>query len=310
MELNGGPPTLARAAAEPRAIASITKLMTAMVVLDEGQPLAQELDVGSDDVDTVKNTHSRLRRVATLTREELLTAALLSSDNMAALALARHSLGGRTAFVQKMNEKARALGLADTAFVDPAGLSPANRSTPQDLAKMVATASGYAFIRNTTTQRATLIHGLAYRNTNPWAADPLWGIQLSKTGFTNEAGRCIAVVMEVAGAQYSVVLLGAQSMRARARDLTAIRNWLHARHGSAAAALPVKAARWESEDTAPTEPASPAAPAAPVKTERPATVPTDAPAEVPTHVPTHVPAPVPASTPSGATAVDTPVPLQ
>ena len=247
--VNGGRTALARGVGETRSIASITKLMTAIVVLDEGLPLSDILDVGEDDADTVKGTRSRLKRARLLTREELLTAALLSSDNMAALALSRHSAGGREAFVRRMNLKARRLGLLDTAFVDPAGLSPENRATAEDVARLLAVANGYPFIRAVTTRRDALIHGVAYRNTNPWAAEPEWGIQLSKTGFTNEAGRCIAVIMEVAGAQYSVVLLGAKSLRARARDLAQIRQWLHHRH-AASAALPaaLQAPRWEVDE--------------------------------------------------------------
>lgn len=189
VEAGAAQAALVRGGGAPRSIASITKLMTAMVVLDEGLALDAPLDVSSDDFDTVKNTRSRLRRVVTLTRGELLTAALLSSDNMAALALARHSAGGREAFVRKMNDKARELGLSVAVFVDPAGLAPDNRASPLEVAKMVTAASSYPFIRSTTTQPAALIHGLAYRNTNPLASDPAWGIQLSKTGFTNEAGR-------------------------------------------------------------------------------------------------------------------------
>ena len=231
--LDSGHTPLARGlGGAPRSIASITKLMTAMVVLDDGQPLTELLDVGPDDVDTVKNTRSRLQRLHLLTREELLTAALLSSDNMAALALARHGKGGRQAFVQRMNAKARTLGLTGTHFVDPAGLAPENRATAAEITRLLSAASGYPFIRHATTQPEAHIRGLACRNTNPWAADPLWGISLSKTGFTAEAGRCIAVVMDVAGVQYSVVLLGARSLAARARDLAQIRQWLLQQHGA------------------------------------------------------------------------------
>jgi len=186
--LDSGHTPLARGlGGAPRSIASITKLMTAMVVLDDGQPLTELLDVGPDDVDTVKNTRSRLQRLHLLTREELLTAALLSSDNMAALALARHGKGGRQAFVQRMNAKARSLGLTGTHFVDPAGLAPENRATAAEITRLLSAASGYPFIRHATTQPEAHIRGLAYRNTNPWAADPLWGISLSKTGFTAPA---------------------------------------------------------------------------------------------------------------------------
>lgn len=242
-----------RAAGTRRSVASITKLMTAMVVLDDGKPLEAVLDLSSADADTIKRTRSRLPRGAGTRREELLLAALMSSDNTAALALARHSEGGRAAFVQRMNAKAAALGMARTTFVDPAGLSPGNVSSASDVARLVEAAARYDFIRQATTQSNAQIRGVSMRNTNPWVSDAAWGFAVSKTGYTTEAGRCIAVVLELGHHRYAVVLLGAPTPRARAKDLAQVRRWLGARHavGEAAAPSSVQLLATDDEDTGP-----------------------------------------------------------
>jgi D-alanyl-D-alanine endopeptidase (penicillin-binding protein 7) len=211
-------------------IASITKLMTAMVALDARLDPDEHIAVTEDDVDWLKGSSSRLQVGATLTRDEMLRLALMASENRAASALSRAYPGGRPAFVAAMNEKARALGLQGTRFSDSTGLSSANVSTAEDLASLVAAAHNYPLIREYSTSRAYDLQvgkrTLAFRNTNRLVASSGWDIGLSKTGFINEAGRCLVMQAQLAGRGVIIVLLDSWGKNTRAADATRIRQWL------------------------------------------------------------------------------------
>ncbi|NMG64510.1 D-alanyl-D-alanine endopeptidase [Azoarcus indigens] len=216
-------------------IASITKLMTAMVVLEAGQSLSEELVISEADIDTLKGTGSRLALGTRLTREEMLNLALMSSENRAASALARHYPGGMPAFVEAMNVKARLLGMWDTRFHDSTGLTPANVSSPRDLAKMVEAASSYPLIRefSTTSERYVDIKGrsLRFGNTNGLVRSPDWEIAVSKTGYINEAGRCLVMKAWMHKQPVVIVLMDSVGRYTRTADAQRVRKWLEAAGG-------------------------------------------------------------------------------
>jgi D-alanyl-D-alanine endopeptidase (penicillin-binding protein 7) len=211
-------------------IASITKLMTAMVVLDVAPDLNETLTIGEEDVDIIKGTRSRLRVGTQLAREEMLRLALMSSENRAASTLARHYPGGRDAFVAAMNRKAKALGLADTRFHDSTGLTAANVSSPRDLAKMVDAAHQYPLIR----EFSTAIDGefsiagrqQQFRNTNALVKNPSWEIGLSKTGYINEAGKCLVMQAWLNNKPTIIVLLDSWGKMTRVGDANRIKRWV------------------------------------------------------------------------------------
>jgi serine-type D-Ala-D-Ala endopeptidase (penicillin-binding protein 7) len=211
-------------------IASITKLMTAMILLDRGLDLEQRIVVSREDVDTVKGTRSRLMPGTTLTRDELLLLALMASENRAAAALGRTYPGGIPAFVKAMNEKAAELGMSDSTFVEPTGLSPSNVSSPRDLVKLVRAAHGYPLIREYSTRdRATVKvfnRPLRFVNTNGLVRNSRWDIELSKTGYISEAGRCLVMHVRVASKDLIVVLLDSWGKQSRIGDAQRIRQWL------------------------------------------------------------------------------------
>lgn len=211
-------------------IASITKLMTAMVVLDRTPDLGAKVVISADDMDYLKGTRSRLRPGATLTREELLLLALMASENRAAAALARTYPGGTTAFIAAMNQKAKALGMTDSRFEDSTGLSSGNVSSAPDLAKLVQAAHEYPEIREYSTrdeaQVAVLGQTLQYRNTNGLVRGHTWDIGLSKTGFINEAGRCLVMRVRLASKDLVVVLLDSWGKNSRIGDAQRIKKWL------------------------------------------------------------------------------------
>jgi serine-type D-Ala-D-Ala endopeptidase (penicillin-binding protein 7) len=213
-------------------IASITKLMTAMVVLDAKMEmdLQESLTVVSEDVDTVRHSRSRLPVKTTLTRGDALRLALMASENRAAHALGRTYPGGLNAFVAAMNAKARSLGLADTHFEDPTGISNGNTSTARDLARMVDAAYQYRLIRESTTCKENTIYSgrrkLQFHNTNNLIRNPRWQIGLSKTGFIDEAGRCLVMQSEVAKRPVLIVLLDAQGKLTRYGDANRIKHWI------------------------------------------------------------------------------------
>ncbi len=215
-------------------IASITKLMTAMVVLDAALPLEESITVSEADVDHLKHTRSRLPIGATVSRSDLLHMALIASENRAAAALSRAYPGGREAFVAAMNKKAKSLGMTEAAFVDGTGLSSANRATAQDLARMVAAAYAYPVIREISTLGSydILVPGrrnlrnLAYNNTNALTRNKGWDIGISKTGYINEAGHCLVMQAKISDKPLIIVLLDAQGKYSRIGDANRLRRWL------------------------------------------------------------------------------------
>jgi D-alanyl-D-alanine endopeptidase (penicillin-binding protein 7) len=214
-------------------IASITKLMTAMVVLDANLDLQQEVTITEEDVDQLKHTRSRLQVGSVLAREDLLRIALMASENRAAAALGRNYPGGLPAFVNAMNRKAVELGMNSTHFVDSSGLSSENVSTAEDLAKMVAAAYRYPAIQQSTTltdYTVRLNSGkvLAYRNTNGLVKSDQWQIDVSKTGYINEAGRCLVMQARIAAKPVVIVLLDSVGKYTRIADANRVKRWVEA----------------------------------------------------------------------------------
>jgi D-alanyl-D-alanine endopeptidase (penicillin-binding protein 7) len=216
----------------PTPIASITKLMTAMVMLDAKQSLDDEIYVSDEDVDYLKGTRSRLSVGSKLSRSDMLQLALMASENRAASALAHNYPGGRIAFVNAMNYKAQELGLKNTHFADPTGLDSGNVSTAEDLAKMVQAAYQYAEIRlaSTSPSHDVYVEGREYPvgfvNTNGLVRGGEWQIGLSKTGFINEAGRCLVMQATIAGEPMILVLLDSNGKLSRIGDANRIRKWM------------------------------------------------------------------------------------
>lgn len=211
-------------------IASITKLMTAMVALDARPALDEVLVVSEEDIDQLKGTRSRLAVGTRLTREEMLHLALMSSENRASSALSRHYPGGQRAFIAAMNQKAIELGLADTRFFDSTGLDPHNVSSARDLAKMVAASSTYPLIREFSTTRdgSFAVKGktLHFNNTNALVSSSDWEIALQKTGFTNEAGKCLVMQAWLNQKPVVIVLLDSWGRLTRIGDANRIRRWV------------------------------------------------------------------------------------
>lgn len=211
-------------------IASITKLMTAMVTLDANPNLNETLTIGEEDVDTLKGSRSRLHVGTQLSREQALLLALMSSENRAAHALSRHYPGGTAAFVAAMNRKAQSLGMTHTRFEDPTGLTANNVSTARDLAKMVSAAHHYPLIREfSTTPGATVeVAGrpMAFNNTNALVKSDSWEIGLSKTGFIQEAGKCLVMQAHVAGRPVAIVLLDSAGKMTRIGDANRLKRWM------------------------------------------------------------------------------------
>ena len=211
-------------------IASITKLMTAMVVLDSKPDMQETLRITEQDVDTLRHSSSRLAVGSELPRSEMLKLALMSSENRAASSLARSYPGGLPAFVAAMNRKAEALGMSHTHFVDSTGLNSSNMSTAQDLVKMVSAAYRYEKIRDATTTTEhdvyTAGRNLAYNNTNALVKSQEWDIGLSKTGFIKEAGRCLVMQARIAARPVIIVLLDSVGKYSRIGDAQRIKSWL------------------------------------------------------------------------------------
>jgi D-alanyl-D-alanine endopeptidase (penicillin-binding protein 7) len=215
-------------------IASITKLMTAIVILDRGVDLEQRIVLSRDDVKTVKRSRSRLRTGTVLTRDELMMLALMASENLAAAALGRTYPGGMEAFVVAMNEKAAELDMHDSRFVEPTGLSPNNVSSARDLAKLVRAAHDYPLIREYSTREHGTVRSfgrpLAYRNTNGLVRSSYWEIGLSKTGYISQAGRCLVMRVRLQSKDLIVVLLDSWGKQSRIGDANRIRQWLEKQH--------------------------------------------------------------------------------
>lgn len=211
-------------------IASLTKLMTAMVVLDAKQDMDELISIEESDVDTLKHSSSRVPVGVALSRRTVLQLALMSSDNRAAAALGRTYPGGSPAFLEAVNAKVEALGMKNTSIEEPTGLSPYNRSTAADLLKMATAASSYPEIASLTTETGDLVdisgRLVQYHNTNRLVGKKGWDILLSKTGFTREAGRCLIMRMQAAGKHVIVVLLNAQESAQRMVDAENVQRYL------------------------------------------------------------------------------------
>lgn len=221
----------ARHADEVAPIASITKLMTALVVLDGKQPLDAVLQITKADVAKGKGAASRLAVGTRLTRGEMLNLALMSSENRAAHALGRNYPGGEAAFVKTMNAKAAALGMTRTRFVDPSGLSSSNVSTARDLVKLVMAGSRNPVIRefSTTESRQVTVgkQRLMFHNTNSLVGKPTWDIAVQKTGYISEAGQCLVMLAEVDDRPMVFVLLNAVGKYTRVADARRVRQWVN-----------------------------------------------------------------------------------
>jgi D-alanyl-D-alanine endopeptidase (penicillin-binding protein 7) len=223
-------------------IASITKLMTAMVVLDARQSLEEEIRIDMADIDTLKGSRSRLRIGTTYTRDELLQLALMASENRAASALARAYPGGYEAALDAMNAKAHELGMHDTRFDDPTGLNSGNVSTAHDLVKMVAAARDYPLIRQYTTAPTYSVEGwnnreLRFNNTNPLVKNASWDIGVSKTGYISEAGRCLVMEATINQRPVIIVLLDSWGKNSRIGDANRIKKWMESRTASGRTAV-------------------------------------------------------------------------
>lgn len=218
-------------------IASITKLMTALVVVEARQPLDEVLTITTEDIDTEKHSGSRLAPGTKLTRGEMLHLALMSSENRAANALGRHYPGGLGMAVSAMNAKAKLLGMKDTRYVEPTGLSSKNQSSAHDLALLVKAAYEHDLIRDLSTSREHAVRvgrrQLQFHTTNALVRSPVWEVGLQKTGYIAEAGRCMVVQAELAGRKLIMVLLDSAGKYSRVGDAERIRRWM-LEHGPAA----------------------------------------------------------------------------
>ena len=222
----------AKAADEVTPIASVTKLMTAIVVLDAQQSLDETIDIDMGDFDFLKGSHSRLRMGSALSRREMLRLALMSSENRAASSLARHYPGGTRAFVDAMNFKAASLGMSHTHYSDPTGLSADNVSTAKDLAKLVQAAADYALIREFTTTPSHMVEVLStgqtlgFNNSNALIKSQEWDIRLQKTGYIREAGKCVVMLVNIASKPFVIVLLDSIGKYTRIADAQRVKHWL------------------------------------------------------------------------------------
>ncbi|WP_409308887.1 D-alanyl-D-alanine endopeptidase [Pectobacterium sp. B1J-3] len=213
-------------------IASVTKLMTAMVVLDANQPLDEVISIDISQTKEMKGVYSRVRLNSEINRRDMLLLALMSSENRAAASLAHHYPGGYQAFIRAMNAKARSLGMTHTRYVEPTGLSINNVSTARDLTKLLIASKQYPLLSQlSTTQEktATFSHptySLPFRNTNHLVYKPDWNIQLTKTGFTNQAGHCLVMLTVINQRPVALVVLDAFGKYTHFADASRLRNWL------------------------------------------------------------------------------------
>jgi D-alanyl-D-alanine endopeptidase (penicillin-binding protein 7) len=232
LDAQSGETLFAKNADAVHPIASITKLMTAMVVLDAKLPLDEPIRITGEDLDLLKGTKSRLPVGAHFRRDDLIRIALVASDNRAAAALGRSYPGGIDAFVTAMNAKAALLGLDNTRFVDSSGLAPGNVSTPAELARLVAEASKYDIIREYSTTPAIDVtlpdsgRKFAYVNTNALVRAGGWDIGVSKTGYISESGKCLVMQAMIANTPVVIVLLDSWGRLTRIGDANRIKRWL------------------------------------------------------------------------------------
>lgn len=227
-------------------IASLTKLMTGLLISQAKLPMEEPITITQDDVDTEKFSRSRLSVGSTLTRGEMLHLALMSSENRAAHALGRTYPGGLAVFVAQMNAKARLIGMADTRYVEPTGLSSLNQSSARDLATLVNIAHGDPLLRELSTSpsyEVALGHKtLQFNNTNSLVKSPDWDIGLQKTGYISEAGRCLVMQAQVAGRKLIMVFLDSAGKFSRLGDAQRVRHWVESTPSLAGPAHAVKAA--------------------------------------------------------------------
>lgn len=220
----------------PVPIASITKLMTALVVLEANQPLDELLTITIDDVRGTVGGGSRLGAGTRLSREDLLRLALMSSENRAAHAVCRNYPGGTSACVRAMNDKAGALGMTSARFVEPTGLSSSNVASPEDLAKLVLATAENPTIRDYSTAASHTVvvnrQRLEFRNTNLLVGNPAWQVNVQKTGYISEAGRCLVMQAVIDGREVVIVLLNSWGKLTRVADAKRIRTWLETRRPS------------------------------------------------------------------------------
>ena len=221
-------------------IASLTKLMTGVIVSEAHLPMDENITITQDDVDTEKGSSSRLAVGSTLSRGEMLHLALMSSENRAAHALGRTFPGGLSAFVALMNAKAKSLGMMDTSYVEPTGLSSKNQSSARDLAVLVSAAHTDPVLRELTTSPGYQVEvgrrTLQYNNTNRQVKNPAWDIGLQKTGYISEAGQCLVMQAKVAGRKLIMVFLDSAGKLSRIADAERVKRWVESNH-------PVMAAR-------------------------------------------------------------------
>ena len=224
-------------------IASITKLMTGLVVSEAKQPMDEVITISQDDIDTEKGSRSRLAVGTQLTRGEMMHLALMSSENRAANALGRHYPGGIEMFVAAMNRKAQGLGMRDTRYVEPTGLSSRNQSSAQDLAVLVKEAYSVPLLRELSTSHEAMVEvgnrKMQFHTTNGLVRSPQWDIGLQKTGYISEAGRCLVMQAQMAGRKLIMVLLDSTGKYSRIGDAERIRKWL-GEASATGAALPVR----------------------------------------------------------------------
>ena len=211
-------------------IASLTKLMTGLIISEARLPMDEPLTITQDDVDTEKGSRSRLSVGSTLSRGEMMHLALMSSENRAAHALGRTFPGGMDAFVERMNAKARQIGMVGTRYVEPTGLSSQNQSTARDLALLVGVAHGDALLRDLSTSPGHEValgrRTLQFNNTNRLVHSASWDIGLQKTGYISEAGRCLVMQAKVAGRQIIMVFLDSAGKFSRLGDAERVRHWV------------------------------------------------------------------------------------
>lgn len=217
-------------------IASLTKLMTGLLISEAHLPMDEPITITQDDVDTEKGSGSRLTVGATLSRGELLHLALMASENRAAHALGRTYPGGLGVFVERMNAKARLLGMADTRYVEPTGLSSRNQSSARDLAALVNVAHSDPLLRELSTSPSHEVavghRTLQYNNTNRLVKSPAWEIGLQKTGYISEAGRCLVMQAQVAGRKLIMVFLDSAGKFSRLGDAERVRSWVEKMHSA------------------------------------------------------------------------------
>ena len=228
-------------------IASLTKLMTGLIISQSRLPMDEPITITEEDIDTEKNSRSRLAVGTTLSRREMLHLALMSSENRAAHALGRTYPGGMSAFVTQMNLKARLLGMSDTRYVEPTGLSSQNQSSARDLAALVNVSHSDPLLREFTTSPGYEVavgrRTLQYNNTNRLVKSPEWDIGLQKTGYISEAGRCLVMQTQIAGRKLIMVFLDSAGKLSRLADAERVRSWVEATPAATATGHALQAAK-------------------------------------------------------------------